>query len=62
MLDQSSIQEPSAGYLEMVREGYQQNGVPTGQIDQAINIICSSSIMTNVESPFTWSQTIKDYA
>jgi hypothetical protein len=62
MLDQSSVQEPGAGYLQMVREGYQQNGVPTAQIDHAINIICSSSIMTNAESQYTWSQTTKDYA
>lgn len=62
MNDQSYVQEPGAGYLQMVTEGYQQNSVPTNQIDRAINMICSSQIMTNAESLYTWSQTTKDYA
>ena len=61
MNDQSYIQEPGAGYLEMVTEGYQQNGVPTAQIDRAINMVCSSSIATNTELASTWSPTTRDY-
>jgi gamma-glutamylcyclotransferase (GGCT)/AIG2-like uncharacterized protein YtfP len=61
MNDQTYIQEPGAGYLEMVTEGYQQNGVPTNQIDHAINMICSSSIATNTELVNTWSPTTQDY-
>ena len=49
MTDQTCIQMPGAAYLDMVREGYHQNGVPTNQIDHAINMICSSSIATNME-------------
>jgi gamma-glutamylcyclotransferase (GGCT)/AIG2-like uncharacterized protein YtfP len=49
MNDQSYLQEPGAGYLEMVTEGYQQNVVPTDQIDRAINMICSSLTTTNAE-------------
>jgi gamma-glutamylcyclotransferase (GGCT)/AIG2-like uncharacterized protein YtfP len=62
MTDQSGIQEPGAGYLEMVTEGYEQNGVPTTQIDHAINMICSTSNATNTELVNTWSQTTRDYA
>jgi gamma-glutamylcyclotransferase (GGCT)/AIG2-like uncharacterized protein YtfP len=62
MNDQSHIHEPGPGYLEMVREGYQQNGVPTNQIDRAINRICSSSIATNTELVNTWSPTTQDFA
>jgi gamma-glutamylcyclotransferase (GGCT)/AIG2-like uncharacterized protein YtfP len=62
MNDQTYVQEPGAGYLEMVTEGYQQNGVPTDQIDRAINMICSSSIATNTELVNTWSPTTRDYA
>jgi gamma-glutamylcyclotransferase (GGCT)/AIG2-like uncharacterized protein YtfP len=62
MNDQTYIQEPGAGYLEMVTEGYQQNGVPTNQIDHAINMICSTSIATNTEPVNTWSPTTRDYA
>ncbi len=61
MNDRSYLQEPGAGYLEMVTEGYQQNGVPTDQIDRAINMICSSSIVTNTELVNTWSPTTQDY-
>ena len=60
MNDQSHVQQPSAGYLEMVTEGYQQNGVPTNQIDRAINMVCST-YPTKMEYPSTWSQTTKDY-
>ena len=49
MNDQTYIQEPSRGYLEMVTEGYQQNAVPTNQIDQAINMVCSSLTKTPAE-------------
>jgi gamma-glutamylcyclotransferase (GGCT)/AIG2-like uncharacterized protein YtfP len=62
MIDQSGVQEPGAGYLEMVTEGYQQNGVPTAQIDHAINMICSTSNATNTELVNTWSPTTRDYA
>jgi len=58
MNDQTYIQEPSRGYLEMVREGYQQNAVPTNQIDQAINTLCLSQDWTNAEYPYTWPATI----
>ena len=62
MNDQTYIQAPGAGYLEMVTEGYQQNGVPTNQIDHAINITCSLSIATNTELVNTWSPTTRDFA
>ena len=61
MTDQSYLQEPGAGYLEVVTEGYRQNGVPTDQIDRAINITCSSSIVTNTELVNTWSPTTQDF-
>lgn len=62
MNDQSYIQEPSIGYLEMVTEGYQQNGVPTTQIDTAINTVsCSMSTKTKQEWNNTWSPTTKVY-
>jgi gamma-glutamylcyclotransferase (GGCT)/AIG2-like uncharacterized protein YtfP len=61
MNDQSYIQEPGSGYLEMVTEGYQENGVPTDQIDRAINMVCSSSTATNLEWYNTWSPTTRDY-
>jgi gamma-glutamylcyclotransferase (GGCT)/AIG2-like uncharacterized protein YtfP len=61
MNDQSYIQEPGAGYLRMVTEGYEQNGVPTTQIDRAINMICSSSTATNLDWYNTWSPTTRDY-
>ena len=53
MNDQSYLQEPGAGYLEIVTEGYRQNSVPTNQIDRAINMTCSSWTETNAEYPFT---------
>ena len=62
MTDQTYIQEPGRGYHEMVIEGYRQNGIPTGQIDHAINMVCSTSTMTTAESPYIWSPTIKDFA
>jgi gamma-glutamylcyclotransferase (GGCT)/AIG2-like uncharacterized protein YtfP len=61
MNDQTYIQEPGDGYLEMVTEGYQQNGVPTAQIDRAINMTCSSLTKTNAEYPFTPFVTTKDF-
>ena len=61
MNDQSCIQEPGSGYLEMVREGYIQNGVPTNQIDQAINMVCSSLTKTTAEYLFTQYATTKDF-
>ncbi len=60
MNDQTYVQEPGAGYLEMVREGYQENSVPTCQIDHAINMVCSSSIGTKMEYPTTWLPTTQD--
>jgi hypothetical protein len=61
MTDQTYIQEPGSGYLEMVREGYEQNGVPTGQIDQAINMVCLSQDWTSAEYPYTWPATTKAF-
>jgi len=61
MNDQTYIQAPGAGYLEMVTEGYQQNGVPTTQIDHAINMTCSSLTETNLEWYNTWSPTTRDF-
>jgi len=61
MNDQTYIQAPGAGYLEMITEGYQQNSVPTTQIDHAINMTCSSLIKTTVEYPFTPYATTKDF-
>jgi gamma-glutamylcyclotransferase (GGCT)/AIG2-like uncharacterized protein YtfP len=61
MIDQSGIQEPGAGYLEMVTEGYEQNGVPTNQIDHAINMTCYSLTETNAECPDTWLPTTRDF-
>ena len=61
MTDQSYIQEPSAGYLQMVAEGYQQNSVPLDQIDHAINMTCSSLTETNAEYPFTQYATTRDF-
>ena len=57
MNDQTYIQEPGRGYLEMVREGYRQNAVPCDQIDRAINMVCSSLTATNTEWYNTWSPT-----
>lgn len=57
MTDQSYVQKPGPGYLEMVREGYQQNCVVTDQIDRAINMVCSSLTATNTELANTWSPT-----
>lgn len=62
MTDQSYMQEPSRGYLDMVQEGYVQNGVPTNQIDCAINMICSSLTTTNTELVNTWLPTTRDFA
>lgn len=61
MNDQSYLQEPSVGYLNMVTEGYVQNGVPGDQIDRAINMVCSSSIVTKTEYLTTWSRTTQDF-
>jgi gamma-glutamylcyclotransferase (GGCT)/AIG2-like uncharacterized protein YtfP len=60
MTDQTYIQEPGNSYLEMVREGYEQNSVPTGQIDQAINMVCLSQDWTSAEYPYIWPATTKD--
>ena len=55
MNDQSYIQEPGSGYLEMVQEGYEQNGVPTTQITEAINnISCFMLTRTTPELKDTW--------
>lgn len=61
MTDQTYIQEPSRGYLEMVREGYQQNAVPTDQIDRAINMVCLSQDWTSAEYPYIWPVTTRDF-
>lgn len=54
MNDQSYLQEPGRGYLDMVTEGYSQNGVPTDQIQKAINMVCCLPHMTTVEYQYTW--------
>ena len=54
MNNQKYVQEPSPGYLEMITEGYLQNGVPTDQLDEAINMVCSSSTATKTEYHITW--------
>lgn len=61
MNDQTYIQEPGRGYLEMVTEGYIQNAVPTDQIDHAINITCCSLNETNTEWYNTWSPMTRDF-
>lgn len=61
MNDQTYIQEPGCSYLEMVTEGYRQNAVPCGQIDRAINMVCSSLTETNTEWYNTWSPTMRDF-
>jgi gamma-glutamylcyclotransferase (GGCT)/AIG2-like uncharacterized protein YtfP len=60
MVDQTEIAMPGQGYLDMVAEGYQENGVPLVQLDEAINRICSMS-PTMTEYPYIWSPTTKDY-
>jgi hypothetical protein len=60
MNDQTEIAMPGQGYLDMVTEGYQDNGVPLLQLDEAINRICSMS-PTMTEYPCTWLPTMKDY-
>jgi gamma-glutamylcyclotransferase (GGCT)/AIG2-like uncharacterized protein YtfP len=62
MIDQTYIQEPGRGYLDMVREGYQANGVPTDQIDRAINMVCLSQDWTSAEYPYIWPATTPGYA
>ena len=61
MTDQTYIQEPSRGYLEMVREGYLQNAVPTDQIDRAINMVCLYQDWTSAEYPYIWPATTRDF-
>lgn len=62
MNDQNYIQQPSPGYLEMVTEGYQQNGVPTTQIDTAINkVSCYTSTKMRQDLNGIWSPMIKGY-
>jgi gamma-glutamylcyclotransferase (GGCT)/AIG2-like uncharacterized protein YtfP len=60
MVDQIEIAIPGPGYLDMVTEGYQANGVPPSQLDEAINRICSMSLKMIADYPYTWSQTTKD--
>lgn len=62
MNDQSYLCGPGAGYLDMVTEGYEQNSVPTKQIQNALNMSCYSETWTNVEYPYTWSPMTKDLA
>jgi len=61
MTDQTYLQQPGVGYLEMVREGYEQNGVPVDQIDQAINMVCSSLTEMTTEYPTSWLPTMRDF-
>jgi gamma-glutamylcyclotransferase (GGCT)/AIG2-like uncharacterized protein YtfP len=48
MRDQSIRETPPEDYLKIVTNGYQQNGVPTKQLDVAINRICSTSTAINL--------------
>lgn len=61
MTDQTYMQQPGSGYLEMVREGYTQNGVPTEQIDRALNMICLSQDWTSAEYPYILPATMRDF-
>jgi gamma-glutamylcyclotransferase (GGCT)/AIG2-like uncharacterized protein YtfP len=60
MNDQTGVAMPGKHYLDMVTEGYEQNGVPVVQIDEAINRICST-YPTTPEYLSTWSQMTKDH-
>jgi hypothetical protein len=60
MVDQEGLDAPGQGYLDMVTEGYQANGVPLVQLDEAINRVCSMST-TITEYPYTRLPTMKDY-
>lgn len=63
MNDQSYLQQPGSGYLNMITEGYQQNAVPTNQIAKALNnVSCFLSAKTKSVSKDTWSPMIKDRA
>lgn len=62
MNDQSYLQQPGSGYLNMITEGYRQNAVPTDQIDQALNTVsCFLSAKTKLVSKDIWSPMIKDH-
>lgn len=61
MVDQTAIAMPGQGYLDMVAEGYQENGVPLVQLDEAVNRICSMSPPTMMEYTCTQSPTMRDY-
>lgn len=62
MNDQSYIQQPGLGYLEMVTEGYRQNGVPTIQIETALNTVsCYTLTTTNAELNNIWSPMNRAY-
>jgi len=62
MNNQNWLAEPSQYYLDCVRDGYTQNGVPLNQIDDALNTVsCYLSARTKTVSKDIWSPTIKDY-
>ena len=62
MNSQHWLAEPSLYYLDCVREGYTQNGVPQNQIDDALNTVsCYLSQRTMLESKDIWSPMIRDY-
>ena len=62
MNNQHWLAEPSLYYLDCVRDGYRQNGVPQNQIDDAINTVsCYLSTKMKTESKDIWSPTIRDY-
>lgn len=61
MVDQDGLDAPGQGYLDMITEGYQDNGVPLIQLDEAINRVCSMSPTTMMDYPYTWLPTTKDY-
>lgn len=53
MNDQTYVRQPSAGYLDMVTEGYKVNNVPADQIERALDL-CYTQTSTNAEYPYTW--------
>ena len=61
MIDQTTMESPNSYYLDMVTEGYRENGVPPKQIDEAINMVCYMLTPAITEYPCTWLPTIKDY-
>ncbi len=62
MNNQNWLAEPSSYYLDCVRDGYTQNGVPHDQIDDALNTVsCYLSTKMKTESKDIWSPMIRGY-